>query len=71
MAKPQLQQCDNTQDASSTNDYAPKRYSVREHAWMGLKIFLIIGALFGFLWLVTAAKAQDAIAIAGAVSDAT
>ena len=57
MAKPQQRQCDNGQDASSTNDYAPKEYSLREQAWMGLKIFLIIGALFGFLWLVNAAKA--------------
>ena len=48
MAKPQQRQCDNGQDASSTNDYAPKEYSLREQAWMGLKIFLIIALFSAF-----------------------
>jgi hypothetical protein len=58
MAKPLLQQCDDAPDASSTDDYTPKKYSVREHAVMGLKIFLMIGLLFGFLWLVSLLKGQ-------------
>ena len=58
MATPLLQQCDDAPDASSTNDYAPKTYSVREHAVMGLKIFGIIGLLFGFLWIVNLLKVQ-------------
>jgi hypothetical protein len=33
--------------------------------------FSIVGALFGFLWLAKAGKAEDAIAIAGADCDAT
>jgi hypothetical protein len=58
MARPQAQQCDDAPDASLMNDYAPKKYSVREHAVMGLKIFLIIGVLFGFLWVVNLLKAE-------------
>ena len=58
MARPQQQQFDDTPDASSMNDYAPKKYSVREHAVMGFKIFVIIGVLFGFLWLVNLLKVQ-------------
>lgn len=58
MPKPQQQKCDDAPDASSTNDYAPKTYSVREHAVMGLKIFGIIGLLFGFLWIVNLLKVQ-------------
>jgi hypothetical protein len=58
MATPLLQQCDDARDASSTDDYAPKKYSVREHAVMRFKIFLIIGLLFGFLWLVDLLKVQ-------------
>ena len=57
MAKPQLQKSDDARDASSTNDYAPKSYSLREHAVMGLKIFGTIGLLFGFLWVVNLLKA--------------
>ena len=58
MMKPQAQQCDEAPNASPMTDYAPKKYSVREHAAMGLKIFLIIGVLFGFLWVVNLLKAQ-------------
>lgn len=58
MPKAQLEKSDNAPDASLTNDYAPKSYSVREHAVMGLKIFGIIGLLFGFLWVVNLLKVQ-------------
>jgi hypothetical protein len=58
MAKRHAQQCDDSPDACSMNDYAPKKYSVREHALMGLKIFTIIGVLFGFLWVVNLLKVQ-------------
>ena len=58
MPKPQQQNCDDAPDASSTNDYAPKTYSVREHAVMGLKIFGIVGLLFGFLWIASLLKVQ-------------
>jgi hypothetical protein len=58
MPKPQLQQCDDAPGTSSTNDFAPKKYPVREHAVMGLKIFLIIGLLFAFLWVVNLLNAQ-------------
>jgi len=58
MARPQAQQCDDAPDTSLMNDYAPKKYSVREHAVMGLKIFLIIGVLFAFLWVVNLLKAE-------------
>ena len=58
MPRPQSQQSDDAPDASSMNDYAPKKYSVREHAVMGFKIFLIIGVLFGFLWVVNLLKVQ-------------
>ena len=58
MARPHVQKPDDDLDVHSTNDYAPREYSVREHAVMGLKLFLIAGLLFGSLWLVSLLKAQ-------------
>ena len=58
MARPHVQKPHDALDVSSTNAYAPRKYSVREHAVMGLKIFLIGGLLFGSLWVVSLLKAQ-------------
>jgi hypothetical protein len=44
--------------AAETRDYAPKSYSVREHAVMGARVFLVIGAVLGLLWLLSAAAAN-------------
>lgn len=44
--------------APARDDYAPKKYSAREHALMGAKILLVVGLLFGLLWLVDALKGQ-------------
>jgi hypothetical protein len=35
---------------SSMADFAPKKYTRREHAVLGLKIVLTIGFWFGLLW---------------------
>jgi hypothetical protein len=43
---------------SSIADFAPKKYTRREHAVLGLKIFLVIGFLFGLLWFLSTMKAQ-------------
>ena len=37
MARPQAQQCDDAPDASSMNDYAPKKYSVRRARRNGIE----------------------------------
>ena len=37
--------------AAEMRDYAPKKYSALEHTVMGAKVFLVIGAVFGLLWL--------------------
>ncbi len=58
MPKPQLKRTDDVPALAPTDDYAPKKYSAREHAAMGLKIFLIVSVLFGLLWLVDALKGQ-------------
>ena len=58
MPKPQLKRTADVLGACPTDDYAPKKYSAREHAAMGLKIFLIVGVLFGLLWLVNALTGQ-------------
>ncbi len=58
MPKAQLQKSDNAPDASSTNDYTPKKCSARENAVMTLKILAGFGVFFGFLWIVTLLKAQ-------------
>ncbi len=58
MPEPQLKRTDDAPGVPPTDDYAPKTYSAREHAAMGLKIFLVVGALFGLLWLVDALKGQ-------------
>ncbi len=58
MPKPQVKKTDAVPDVSSTDAYAPKRYSAREYAAMGLKMFLIVGLLFGLLWLFDALKGQ-------------
>ncbi len=58
MPKPQLKRTDDVPDVSSTDAYAPRQYSAREHAAMGLKVFLIVGLLFGLLWLVDALNGQ-------------
>jgi hypothetical protein len=58
MPKPHLKKNDDVAGVGPTDDYAAKKYSAREHAAMGLKIFLIVGLLFGLLWLVDALKAQ-------------
>ena len=43
---------------SSIADFAPKKYTRREHAVLGLKTFLVIGFLFGLLWFLSTMKAQ-------------
>ena len=58
MARSYVEKPDDALNVPSTNDYAPRKYSVREHAVMGLKIFLIGGLLFGSLWVVSLLKAQ-------------
>ncbi len=58
MARPHLKRTDDVPGVDTTDDYAPKKYSAREHAAMGLKIFLIVGLFFGLLWLVDALKRQ-------------
>jgi hypothetical protein len=58
MAKPQTQKMQGSPEASSMNDWAPKQYSVPEQAIMALKILLILGVLFGFLWVVSLLKVQ-------------
>ncbi len=52
--KPQLKKNDDPPPTSFTDDYAPKKYSAREHMMMGLKIFVTLGILLGLLWLVDA-----------------
>ena len=56
--KPQLKRTDDIPGVCPTDDYAPKKYSAREHAAIGLKIFLTVGLLFGLLWLIDALKGQ-------------
>lgn len=58
MPKPQLKRIDDVPGVCPKDDYAPKQYSAREHAATGLKIFLVVGFLFGLLWLVDALKGQ-------------
>jgi hypothetical protein len=43
---------------SSLADFAPKKYTRREHTVLGLKIFLITGLLFGLLWFLSTVKGQ-------------
>jgi hypothetical protein len=58
MAKPQLKANGDVPCISSTDNYAPKKYSAREHALMGFKIFLVVGFLFGLLWWVDTLQGQ-------------
>jgi hypothetical protein len=58
MTEPRLHERQDAAEASSTNDYTPKKYSTGENARITLKIFLIIGLLFGFLWIVNLVKLQ-------------
>ncbi len=58
MPKPQMKRTDDLPAPPETEDYAPKKYSVQEHALMGVKISLVVGFLFGLLWLVDALKGQ-------------
>jgi hypothetical protein len=58
MAKPQLKRTDNPEAVASLDDYAPKKYSAREHVAMGAKVFLVLGLLFGLLWLLGAMAAK-------------
>jgi len=40
------------------DDYAPKKYSFREHVAMGGKLVLVIGFVFGLMWLLNAIAAK-------------
>lgn len=42
----------------SSDDYAPKKYSAREHVAMEAKVILVLGLLFGLLWLLDAIAAK-------------
>lgn len=53
-----MNRTDDRPAAPTTNDYAPKQYSAREHALMGAKILLVVGLLLGLLWLVDALKGR-------------
>jgi hypothetical protein len=54
MVKTQLKKTDAPPDIPSAAHHAPKVYSAREHAAMGMKIVLVTGFLFGLLWLLDA-----------------
>ncbi len=54
MAKPQLKRTDDPEPMPSSDEYAPKKYSARQHAAMGTKVILVFGLLFGLLWLLDA-----------------
>ena len=58
MSEPTLEKDVEFAGESSMADFAPKKYTRREHAVLGLKIFLIIGFLLGLLWILSAIKAQ-------------
>ena len=50
MPKPQMKRTDAFQASSPSDDYAPKKYSAKEHAAMGAKALFLICALFVLLW---------------------
>ena len=54
MSKPKLNRTEDLPATPSADNYAPREYSAREHAAIGAKIILVVGLLFGFLWLVDA-----------------
>lgn len=58
MVKPQLKRTDDPPADPSADAYAPKKYSPREHAAMGAKVILVVGFLFGLLWLLDAIAAK-------------
>ena len=58
MPEPILKQDVEFAGESSMADFAPKKYTRREHAVLGLKIFLIIGFLFGLLCFLSTIRAQ-------------
>jgi hypothetical protein len=58
MAKPQLKRTDDPEAMPSSDDYAPKKYSAREDVAMGAKVILVLGLLFGLLWLLDAIAAK-------------
>jgi hypothetical protein len=56
--KPQLKRNEELPAMPALDDYAPRKYSVRENAVMGLRIILVAGLLFGLLWLLEAMTAK-------------
>lgn len=54
MANFKLKRTDDSEYEDFSDAYAPKRYSLREHIAMGGKLILVIGLLFGLLWLLNA-----------------
>ncbi len=51
MVKTQLKRTEDPPAIAASDKYAPKQYSAAEHAAMGAKIVLVVGLLFGLLWL--------------------
>lgn len=58
MAKSQLKRTNDPEYVALLDDYAPKKYSLREHVAMGGKVILVIVLLFGLLWLLNAIAAK-------------
>ncbi len=58
MAKPQMKRTEDLPDVPTNEDYAPRTYTAREHAVMGVKVVLFVGLLLGLLWLLDAIAAK-------------
>jgi exopolysaccharide biosynthesis predicted pyruvyltransferase EpsI len=47
-----------TQEQNHTDEYAPRKYSLRSYAVTTIKVLLIGGGAFGALWLLDALVAR-------------
>lgn len=57
-ANSKLKRTEDPEYEEFVEDYAPKRYSLRENVAMGGKLFLVIGLLLGLLCLLNAIAAK-------------